>query len=44
MQFHLDKDGKIDALNIEFVLRPMLLQVGAYPSNYTHTERFTKEK
>lgn len=44
MQFHLDKDGKIDALNIEFVLRPMLLQVGAYPSNYTHTECFTKEK
>lgn len=43
MQFHLGKDGKIEALDFEFVLRPMLLQVGAYPSNYTHTERFLKQ-
>lgn len=42
MQFHLGKDGKVEALDFEFVLRPMLLQVGAYPSNYTHTERFDK--
>ena len=42
MQFHLGKDGKVEALDFEFVLRPMLLQVGAYPSNYTHTERFNK--
>lgn len=42
MQFHLDKSGKAAALDFEFVLRPMLLQVGAYPSNYTHTERFEK--
>lgn len=42
MQFHLGKDGKVEALDFEFVLRPLLLQVGAYPSNYTHTERFIK--
>jgi|SRR5690554_2290379 len=43
MQFHLNKKGKIEALDFEFALRPLLLQVGAYPSNYTHTERFVKE-
>ena len=43
MQFHLNKNGGVEALDFEFVLRPMLLQVGAYPSNYTHTERFVKE-
>lgn len=42
MQFHLNKNGSVEALDFEFVLRPLLLQVGAYPSNYTHTERFTK--
>lgn len=43
MQFHLNKSGKVAALDFEFVLRPMLLQVGAYPSNYTQTARFVKE-
>lgn len=43
LQFHLNKNGKVEALDFEFVLRPMLLQVGAYPSNYTHTERFKKQ-
>ena len=43
MQFYLGKDGKVEALDFEFVLRQMLLQVGAYPSNYTHTERFVKQ-
>ncbi|MEO8773184.1 MAG: serine hydrolase [Gelidibacter sp.] len=43
MQFHLGKDGKVEALDFEFVLRPLSLQVGAYPSNYTHTERFVKQ-
>ncbi|HUH27081.1 serine hydrolase [Gelidibacter sp.] len=44
MQFHLGKDGMIEALDFEFSLRPLSLQVGAYPSNYTHTERFIKLK
>ncbi|WP_086476567.1 MULTISPECIES: serine hydrolase [Arenibacter] len=43
MQFHLNKSGKVEALDFEFALRPQLLQVGAYPSNYTHTERFVKQ-
>ncbi len=43
MQFHLNKDAKVEALDFEFNLRPMLLQVGAYPSNYTHTEKFIKQ-
>lgn len=43
MQFHLNKAGEVEALDFEFALRPMLLQVGAYPSNYTHTERFIKQ-
>ena len=43
MQFHLGKNGKVEALDFEFVLRPLSLQVGAYPSNYTHTERFKKQ-
>lgn len=43
MQFHLGMDGKVEALDFEFVLRPLLLQVGAYPSDYTHTERFVKQ-
>ena len=28
-------EGEVDALHIEWVLRPMLLQAGAYPSGYT---------
>lgn len=43
MNFNLGQDGKVKSLEFEFVLRPMLLQVGAYPSNYTHKERFYKE-
>src|SRR5690554_3132414 len=43
MQFHLNKEGKIEALDFEFALRPMLLQVGAYPSNYTRSVRFIKQ-
>ena len=42
LQFHLDKNGKIDAMEFEFVLRPRLLQVGAYPSNYTQSVRFDR--
>ncbi|MDO5654726.1 MAG: serine hydrolase [Flavobacteriaceae bacterium] len=42
MQFYMDKSGKVSALDIEFSLRPELLQVGAYPSNYTRTVKFSK--
>ena len=40
--FTLNRDGRLDALHFEFVLRPMLLQVGAYPSDYTRTVRFDR--
>ena len=43
IQFYYTPDGKVGGLDFEFVLRPLLLQVGAYPSNYTHTERFVKQ-
>lgn len=43
LQFYYTPDGKVGGLDFEFVLRPLLLQVGAYPSNYTHTERFVKQ-
>lgn len=40
--FTLGKSGKPEALHFEFVLRPILLQVGAYPSNYTRTVQFDR--
>lgn len=40
--FSVGKDAQIEALNIEFSLRPLLLQVGAYPSNYMRTVRFER--
>ncbi|TVQ44516.1 MAG: serine hydrolase [Saprospirales bacterium] len=40
--FTMGKDGKPEFLKFEFALRPMLLQVGAYPSNYTRVVSFKK--
>ena len=34
MQFLMDYEGQIGALEIRYSLRPMLLQVGAYPTEY----------
>lgn len=34
LQFHMNYEGIIDRLEIRFTLRPMMLQVGAYPTNY----------
>jgi CubicO group peptidase (beta-lactamase class C family) len=42
--FALGPDGAVDALHIEWVLRPDLLQVGAYPSSYTRTVRMQKAR
>jgi len=44
LNFNLDKSGQIQTLNFEFALRPVLLQVGAYPSNYTRTVQFERVK
>jgi CubicO group peptidase (beta-lactamase class C family) len=35
-------DGAVDAMHIEWVLRPQLLQVGAYPSSYTREARLER--
>lgn len=42
LYFTIGKEGHPDTLHFEFVLRPMLLQVGAYPSDYTRTVPFRK--
>lgn len=43
LNFQLNQEAKVKSLEFEFVLRPMLLQVGAYPSNYTNTVAFAKQ-
>ncbi len=41
--FDLDRTGEAATLNVEFNLRPDLLQVGAYPSGFTRVVRFKRE-
>lgn len=36
------KNSEVEKLHFEFCLRPILLQVGAYPSNYTRVVEFKK--
>jgi CubicO group peptidase (beta-lactamase class C family) len=40
--FDLDADGSPNTLNVEFTLRPVLLQVGLYPSDYTRVVSFRR--
>lgn len=40
--FGVGKDGKVAQIEVEFVLRPHLLQVGAYPSSYTRVAKFER--
>lgn len=42
LQFHMNYEGKIDRLEIRFTLRPMMLQVGAYPTNYYRDVMYKK--
>jgi CubicO group peptidase (beta-lactamase class C family) len=42
--FHLGPDGAVQTLQVEFVLRPLMLQVGAYPSTYTRVARFERRR
>lgn len=42
LQFHMDYEGNIDKIEIRFSLRPMMLQVGAYPTNYYRDVTFIK--
>ncbi len=41
--FTMDVNGNVENFHFEFCLRPMLLQVGAYPSNYTRVVEFRRE-
>jgi CubicO group peptidase (beta-lactamase class C family) len=40
--FTRDADGEPNTLNVEFTLRPVLLQVGTYPSDYSRIVRFRR--
>lgn len=40
VEFIFDEDGNVTSLDITFTLRPLLLQVGIYPSDYTRTVSF----
>lgn len=41
--FQLGPDGQPAVLNVEFALRPVLAQVGSYPSDYTRVVAFRRE-
>lgn len=41
LEFVIDENGEVSSLDITFTLRPLLLQVGIYPSNYTRMVSFT---
>jgi CubicO group peptidase (beta-lactamase class C family) len=41
--FTLGDDGAVELLNVTWTLRPHVLQVGIYPSDYTRLTRFVRE-
>lgn len=41
--FTLGDDGNVEHLNVTWTLRPLVLQVGIYPANYTRTTAFVRE-
>ncbi len=41
--FTRDADGSANTMNVEFTLRPVLLQVGTYPSYYTRVVQFRRK-
>lgn len=43
VHFTLNQAGEIGELNVQFTLRPIFLQVGIYPSNYTRMVRFERK-
>ncbi|MFU8811522.1 MAG: serine hydrolase [Balneolaceae bacterium] len=42
VRFHHALEGHIDSMTIRYTLRPLMLQVGAYPTNYYRDVRFQK--
>lgn len=43
VHFQMGRDGQPAELHVTFALRPMLLQVGAYPTNYYRTVRYLRQ-
>jgi CubicO group peptidase (beta-lactamase class C family) len=43
LQFTTSRHGRVDGLEFEFVLRPLHLQTGVYPSDYTRVVRFERQ-
>ncbi|RUO33713.1 serine hydrolase [Aliidiomarina soli] len=41
--FSMDAEGKVEGLNIRFTLRPVLTQVGLYPTNYYRDVHFSRK-
>ncbi len=42
LHFAIGQSGLVESLNYQFTLRPVLLQVGAYPTNYYRVVSFKK--
>ncbi|MCC5939962.1 MAG: serine hydrolase [Balneolaceae bacterium] len=42
LQFRMNIEGEIDGVEIQYTLRPRLLQVGAYPTNYYRNVLYTR--
>ena len=42
--FTLGDDGTVELLNVTWTLRPRVLQVGIYPSDYTRLTRFERQR
>lgn len=43
VHFTMGRDGQPNELHVTFTLRPMLLQVGIYPTNYYRDVRFVRQ-
>jgi CubicO group peptidase (beta-lactamase class C family) len=44
VEFEVEADGSVSAMNIQWSLRPLLLQVGAYPTDYYRVTRFERRR
>ncbi len=44
LKFDMNYEGEIDALEIRYTLRPMLLQAGAYPTTYYRDVRYERRE
>lgn len=42
--FDLDQDGKVRQLNVKFTLRPLMIEAGLYPADYTRVVEYKKKE